>query len=552
MISVRAVVVGALLGIVFAGAGTYAGHKTSIVDGGNIPAAILAFGILSVVLRRRPSVHDGNIVQTVSSSAAMMALTGGTIGPIAALSLSGRTPPIGLVLVWGIAVGVVGCLLAIPLRSAFITHGTLPFPSGAATAEVLTTIYTGTRSAARHVRLLAIGGGVALVLAFARSLFGWIPEMWVVPVTIGAVPAGAIYLGIGWSPLLAALGFLAGPRAALSLVIGAVLAWIVIGPQLTAAGITTPDYIGQVNWMLWVGTGLMFGGSVGGIANGLRNIRAGLRDISSGEGFRMTRGHVLQLAIASGAVIVFGTIAFEVHPLIPAFGLVLSAVLCAAAARAMGETDATPAGPLGGFAQVVIGAAAPGGIDAPLTGGGVVNGTLMHSAMMLQNWKTGAMVKTPPGAQLLAQLVGVVVGVFACTAAFVLITTAYGLGTAAMPAPAAMSWKATADVVSQGISAMPAYAPLAAVFALVVGIVLSVKRVATYAPSPVAMGMAFILPPYISFTMALGGFACWLVARRSKALANESGVALASGLIAGEAIAGLIIAVLIVLGAHAP
>jgi uncharacterized oligopeptide transporter (OPT) family protein len=551
MISVRAILVGSLLGIVFAGAATYAGHKVAIVDAGNIPAAILAFGILSVGLKRRPSVHDGNIVQTVSSSAAMMAISGGTIGPVAALWIAGRSPNVGLVIVWGIAVAVVGCLMAVPLRTAFITRGTLPFPSGAATAEVLDAIYSGTRSASHHLRLLAIGGGTAVVFSFARSLLGWIPEMWAVPVTIGMVPASAIYLGIGWSPLLASLGYLAGARVAISLVVGAVIAWVVIAPQLVAAGISKPDYYVQVNWLLWSGTGLMVGGTIGGIVHGLRNLRASLRDLSGADGLRMTRAHALQLAIAAGAVIVFGTVAFDVHPLIPAFGLVLSVVFCSAAARAIGETDNTPAGPLGGFAQVVIGSASPGGIDGPLTGGGVVNGALMHSAMMLQNWKTGALVKTPPASQLVAQLAGVVVGAVVCAAASILIVTAYGLGTEAMPAPAAMSWKATADIVKNGISAMPTYAPLGAAIALVVGIVLSLKPVAKYAPSPVAMGMAFILPPYVSFTMAIGGFVYWLVARRSKAIADESGVALASGMIAGEAIAGLVIAILIVAGVHA-
>jgi uncharacterized oligopeptide transporter (OPT) family protein len=237
-----------------------------------------------------------------------------------------------------------------------------------------------------------------------------------------------------------------------------------------------------------------------------------------------------------------------VNPLIPAFALVLSAILCAAAARAMGETDNTPAGPLGGFAQLVVGAVAPGGMHAPLAGGGVVNGTLMQSAMMLQNWKTGALVKTSPRDQLIAQLVGVVVGAFACAGAFALIKGAYGLGTTAMPAPAAMSWKATAEIVKNGISAMPAYAPLAAGLGLVAGVVLSLGRVAKYGPSPVAMGMAFILPPLLSITIAIGGFTYYVVAQRSKAAADEQGVALASGCIGGEAIAGLLIAALILMG----
>ena len=551
MISVRAIVVGSLLGVVFAGAASYAGHKAALIDGGNIPAAILAFGILSMVLRRRPSVHDGNVVQTVSSSAAMMAITGGTIGPIAALSLAGQTPPLYLVILWGIAVGVVGCLMAVPLRAAFITRGTLPFPSGAATAEVLDAIYAGTRSARRHVTLLVVGGVAAFALGFARFL-GWIPEMQVIPITLGIVTPEAIGLGIGWSPLFAAIGFFSGARAAVSLVIGSVIAWGVLAPQVAAAGIAAPDYIPLLNWLLWPGAGLMVGGTVGGIVGAWRGMRAGLRDVSESEGFRTTRAHAVQLAIAAAAVIAFGAIAFDVHPLIPAFGLALSTLLCAAAARAMGETDNTPAGPLGGFAQLVVGVTAPGGIDAPLSGGGVVNGTLMHSAMMLQNWKTGALVKTPPRTQLIAQLVGVVVGAFACAGAFLLIKNAYGFGTEAMPAPAALSWKATADVVQHGIDAMPAYAPLAAAIAFGLGIVLGLRPIARFAPSPVALGMAFIFQPSVAFTIALGGFAYWLVARRSKQAADTDGFALASGLIAGEALAGLLLAAMIVLGVWAP
>lgn len=548
---------GALLGVLFAGAGTYAGHKTGIIDGGNIPAAILAFGMLSIVLGRRPSVDEGNIVQTVSSSAAMMSITGGLIGPVAALSISGRTPSLVLVVIWGVAVGVVGCLMAVPLRAAFITRGTLPFPSGAATAEVLDTIYSGARSATGHLKMLAIGAVLALVFSFVRSFFGWIPELTVIPISIGLLPGEAIFLGVGWSPLLAAIGYLAGARIAISLLAGSLIAWILIAPRLVSAGIATPDYLSLLNWLLWSGAGLMIGGTLGGIANGLRGMRASWREAAAAakasapdDGFRTNRSHVLGLAVASIGVIIFGTIAFDVHWLIPMFGLVLSALLCAAAARAMGETDNTPAGPLGGFSQLVIGAAAPGGIDAPLSGGGVVSGTLMHSAMMLQNWKTGAIIKTPPRELLIAQLVGVVVGAIACGCAFLLITTAYGLGTEAMPAPAAMSWKATADVVKHGISAMPHYAPHGAALALVAGVVLSLKPIAKYAPSPVAMGMAFIFPPYLSVTMAIGGFIYWLVARQSAKAADESGLAIASGLIAGEAVAGLIIAALIIAGLH--
>ncbi|MBA3821782.1 MAG: OPT/YSL family transporter, partial [Deltaproteobacteria bacterium] len=230
-LSVRSVGVGALLGVMFAGASMYAGTKTGIVDAGNIPAALVAFTVLSAITRTRPRPEDGNIVQTVSSSAAAMALSGGLVGPIAALSLAGRELALPGVILWGIAIGVLGCLLAIPLRAAFIVRGTLPFPSGAATAEVLTQVYAGGAAAAGRIRWLLGGAVAAALFAIARSYLGWIPEHTLIPVTLGALPAAAIYLGLGWSPLLASLGYLAGPRIAYALVLGSAVAWLGLAPQ---------------------------------------------------------------------------------------------------------------------------------------------------------------------------------------------------------------------------------------------------------------------------------------------------------------------------------
>ncbi|MDQ3369270.1 MAG: OPT/YSL family transporter [Myxococcota bacterium] len=552
-LSVRSLTVGSLLGVVFAGASMYAGTKTGIVDAGNIPAALVAFTVLSAITRTRPRPEDGNLVQTVSSSAAAMALSGGLVGPIAALSLAGRELALPGVIVWGIAIGVLGCLMAIPLRAAFIVRGTLPFPSGTATAEVLSQVYAGGATARGRIRWLLGGAVAAALFTFARSYLGWIPEYTLLPVTLGALPAAAVYLGVGWSPLLASLGYLAGPRIAYALVLGSAAAWLGLAPQLVGAGLADPDYGSLVNWLLWPGVGLMLGGTLGGVVTTWRGLRIGLREVhaAAATDFRTTRRHVIALVIAAIAVVALGAAVFGVHPAITVLGLALSALLCAAAARAMGETDNTPAGPLGGFAQLVVGGAAPGGIDAPLAAGGIVNGTLMHSAMLLQNWKTGALIGAPPRPQLIAQLVGVVVGAVASALAFELIRRGYGLGNEAMPAPAAQSWKATAELVQHGLSALPAHAPLAAALGLGAGIVLGLGGRFRAVPSPVALGMAFILPPYLSVTIALGGLCHALAARRYPAHAAVQGIALVSGLIAGEALAGLAIAALMLAGISA-
>lgn len=552
-LSWRTLGVGAALGVVFAGVGFYAGAKTAIVDGGNIPAALLGFALLGGITRRAHA-HAGNIVQTVSSSAAYMAITGGLIGPLAALALGGAAPSLVGMTAFGIALGVLGCLLAIPLRAAFVVRGALPFPTGAATAEVLDDVYAADRGARadRRVRLLLAGGVIAAAIAAVRSGAGWIPELTLLPVTIGAVPGAAIYLGVSWSPLLGAIGYLAGPRIALALVIGAAIAWLGLAPWLVAGGHAQADYFALLNFMLWPGTGLMVGGTVGGIASAWRGMRAGLREVRAArtaDDFHTTRAHVVAIALVALAVIALATIVFEVHPLVGVLGVGLAVLLCAAAARAVGETDNTPAGPLGGFAQLVIGIASPGGVAAPLTGGAIVNGTLMHSAALLQNWKTGALIGARPRPQLIAQLVGVVVGAIACAAAYELVRRAYGVGNETMPMPAAISWKATAEIVQHGLAALPAHAPVAAAIALIAGIGLGLAGARrAWVPSPVAIGMAFLLPPYLSLTLALGGLAFAVLARWRPTWASEHGIALASGMIGGEAIAGLVLAALIIGG----
>ena len=109
----------------------------------------------------------------------------------------------------------------------------------------------------------------------------------------------------------------------------------------------------------------------------VRDLRASLREVSAAGGVQMTRRYALGLVVACGAVVALGAITFDTSPLIPLFALVLSAALCTAAAHAMGETDNTPAGPLGGVAQLVVGSVAPGGT------------AVAHSGQTPEVWMTG-------------------------------------------------------------------------------------------------------------------------------------------------------------------
>jgi uncharacterized oligopeptide transporter (OPT) family protein len=236
-LSFATLAIGGALGALLAAAGLYTVNKTSGADQGSIPAALVGVAILSVVARRgpRPSAHDANIIQTIASTAAMTAVTGGVAGPITALVLDGRAPSLAAIAAWCIAIGLAGCALAIPLRAAFIERSGLPWPSAVATAEVIAAVHAGARSAAGPLRVLVAGALLAGAVTGARDLAGWIPSMTMLP-SPGALSASAIGLGIDWSPLLLGTGALIGARGAVAMLCGAALAWLAIAPPLVARG----------------------------------------------------------------------------------------------------------------------------------------------------------------------------------------------------------------------------------------------------------------------------------------------------------------------------
>ncbi len=546
-LSIRALAVGLLLGALLAAAGSYVGQLAGGGDSGHIPAAIVGFAILSALGRGRgPSPRETNIVQTAASSAAMMSLTGGFIGPIAALVLSGREPSLLATAAWGASLGIAGCAIAVPMRAAFVARDGLAFPSAVATAAVIETLHAGAAAAAARLRWLAIGAAIALAVVAAQRL-AWIPDWSALPLAIGSVPAAAAGIGIRWSPLLAATGLIAGARVGVGLLLGSIAAWIALAPILVGEGLVAGAGYGPlVSWLVWPGVGVMIGGTLAGLASGWSTLGAGLRELrgaaeATDREPRAIRAHLLGGLAAAIAVAAFGRLAFGVHPAVSALALALAVPLCAAAIRAKGEADRTPAGPLGALGQLATGIAAPGGIAAPLCGGGIVNGTAMQSSMMVNNWRIGRALGGRPGAQLAASIAGLLVGAIAAAAAFELIRRAYGLGTAAMPAIAGQSWKATAEIVQHGASAMPPYAPLAAALGLALGLLwaLAMRRPRlAWLPSPVAFGMAFITPASISLAIAAGALLLHPAARRRP----HDATLLAAGAIAGEAIAGLAIA----------
>jgi uncharacterized oligopeptide transporter (OPT) family protein len=252
------------------------------------------------------------------------------------------------------------------------------------------------------------------------------------------------------------------------------------------------------------------------------------------------------LAAALVAVIGAGWYGFGVHPVFAAVGLALAAAFAAAAMQATGETDTTPAGALGGVAQLAIGGLGATDLAAPLYAGGTSNGVAAHSAAMLNAWRAGATVGATPSRLVAAQLAGIAAGAVSAVLAYWLIRDAYGLGSAAMPVPGAASWKVTAEAAIGGLAHMPPGAAPAALVAALAGVAFTILRRHRWAPSPIAAGIGFLLPLSVSSTFALAAIGFAIVAVRAPAWFARHGAVIGAGLIVGEGVAGVVIAAIAV------
>jgi len=561
-LTLRAVLAGCLLGAMLAAANVYTDLKTASIDGGNITASVLAFAIFRGA-RRPYSPLENNLTQTIAASAAVMSMVVGVAGPIAALSLTGHTYPAWALSLWGLALGVLGILVAALLRERLIVAEALPFPTGTATSEVITAMARGDSTAVRRARGLMLAALAAAAITWFRDGPGaWIPQALLMPGTIFGLSAAGLSLGVSVSPLMLATGLLIGLRAAASMLVGSLFAWAVIAPHLVRTGIVADaEYGTLVNWLMWPGAALVLSSSVTSLALGWRPLWRGMRDLGTLSRGRATHERRLGgtaragMALALVAIVTVVALAAYVFGLglaTPLAALVLAFALASVCARSAGETDIAPIGSMGGLTQIVFGGA---GHVTSLVSGSIAAGTAGQAASTLWAFKSGQRLGASVKHQVLAQLIGALVGALVVVPTYAVIVRAYGLGTEAMPAPGALSWKATAEAVQGGFAALPSHAPSAALAAFGVGCLLTLlaeTRAVRFLPSPVALGIAFLMPPSVSATMFLGAVLLAALMRRFRALIEEYVSSVAGGAIAGESLLAVILAALIATGLLRP
>jgi uncharacterized oligopeptide transporter (OPT) family protein len=584
----RAVLAGCVIGGIGGVMNVYLGLKTFFTVGGSLMTAILAFGFFAVI-GRRLTVLETNISQTTGMAASGMASAAGLLAPVPAMLMMGHDVPALALLPWGLAVAYLGVFFAVPLRAQYVLLDKLPFPSGTATAHTIVTMFARVGDALSKARVLIQAGAVAAAFSLAAYFVPQIEippliDLWAGPVLdvrIGALElqGGLFAILAAWtfklyvSPLLIGSGFLIGGRVSVSLLFGAVLAWGVLGPLVTAQGwVQGPPEdtaTGAAGWLMWPGAALMIGDALFSLVLSYKTIvrtfwpartpPAGTDhdggDVGRAAGDAIPRSWwTLGLLACSVVTCIIAWALFDIPVWMTALAIPLSAVLAAVSTRATGETDINPTGPMGQVTQVVYGAIAPGSVPTNLMTGAITVGGSGQCADMMQDLKTGHLLGASPRKQLIAQLYGITAGVFIVVPVFFLFDHVYDIGNSQeLPAPSAVLWRAVAELMNRGWDSLPQHAALAMAVALGVGAVLATvralaPRVSSFLPSGLAVGLAFLVPALYAICMFAGAMILLVWQRMRPEAALRYAFAVACGLIAGDGLMGVVKALLTMTG----
>ncbi len=566
-LTARALLVGGAIGAVLAAGNVYTGLKISMIDGGSITAALLGFMFFATFTRlgRRPySALENNITQTTAASAAIMGYVAGVGGPVPAMALLGRAFPGWALCAWGLAVALVGIVAAALLRRKLVVDEALPFPTGNATGDLIETIFAARASAVRRARFLIGGAVLAAAVTWLRDgRPHLIPDSTAFGGVIGGVSIGALTVGMSWSPLMLSTGVMMGIRAAASMALGSAIAWLGLAPWLIRTQIVKEaSFSACASWLVWPGLGLLLAGSFLPLILDWRSVVRSLRDLggfvrrSAGgevpappsEGAGRTGAAFPAVVLGFVAIATVGRLVFGLHPLAALVAVVAALILAVVSSRATGETDLAPVGQVGTLTQLLFSGYGP---IVSILAGSVSMGTASQAAQTLWAFKAGERLRGSPRAQLAAQLLGALIGGLVVVPVYLVIVKAYGIGTESLPAPSAISWKATAEAVRGGFSTLPPYATVAGAIGLGVGVLLSVfgrRTWGRFLPSPAAMGIAMLMPASLSLAALTGAMAAALVMRVRPSVDQESLTSLAAGGITGESVMGVVIAIAIATG----
>ena len=411
---------------------------------------------------------------------------------------------------------------------------------------------------------------ILLKFGVASGLFAlgayFIPQMESPPLKFGVLGLLTTWtFKLYLSPVFFGVGGLVGMRVGASMLVGAIVAWGLVGPWAKSSGLAAGEVMsyadGPRGWLLWPGVALMVMDAFGNLALSWKSILRTFTGGSSANEVSDMEDPKDQIPamwwmgglVAGAALAAFvSKSVFDIPVWMTLVAVAMSWVLAMIAVRSTGETDINPIGGMGKVTQLTFGALAPGSTTTNLMAAGITSAGASQAGDMMQDLKTGRMLGAAPRKQFIAQCLGILSGIPIATGVYTLYANVYDIGFDEVnaPAPAAHAWKAMSELLAKGFEALPQGAGLAVAIAGVVGLLLPmVRKVLPEAqrglvPSGLAMGIAFIVPAYYSVAIFLGCVVFGIWKRRSPEQHAGLAFAVASGVVAGDALMNIPKAVL--------
>jgi uncharacterized oligopeptide transporter (OPT) family protein len=599
-LTVRAVLMGGLLGMLMSLSNLYTMLKLGGMFGVAITACVLSFviwnGLRALSGRKlsQMSILENNCMQSTASAAGFS--TGGTVTTAlgALLLVQGVHQSWQVVALFVFFTAALGVFLAVPLKRQMINVEQLRFPSGIAAAMTLQSLYSKGTEALRktYALLLALAaGGLAAWLRTSSALVeqlrksghpqAWLekvqsifflPETLNLPRWLNPISRGQM-AGLSFEPgvLLVGAGMLAGTRVSLSMLAGSVLLYYIVAPQLLAMDLAhagTPGYLpsfalrdngdfNPIRWALWGGTSLMLFTSMAQVAFQWRTLARTFGSFIRSRAAQTDRLSQIEVPtgwlIAGLAPITVGMIAlqyvaFHISILLGLLSVVFAFLVSLVCCRATGETDNTPIGAMGKLTQLLF-AVLPGASGVATTNlmaAGTTAAAGTAAADLLTDLKSGYLLGANPRKQFVAQFIGVFFGTVAVVPAwFALVPNKQALE--AFNPPATNMWKAVADLLTQGIQTLPPSARSALIIGAIVGVALPLAerlfpKAKPYLPSAIGLGLSWVMVFQNTLSIAIGGLIIAAWQRLNKKNSELYSIPIASGLVAGESIIAALIA----------
>lgn len=570
--TVTSIVMGIILAVVFGAANAYLGLRVGMTVSASIPAAVISMGVIRVIMKK-DSILESNMVQTIGSAGESLAA--GAIFTLPVLFLwaqEGITDSPNLITISLIALfgGLLGVFFMVPLRNALIVkeHGVLPYPEGTACAEVLLAGEEGGASA----KSVFVGMGIAALFKFLVDGLKVVPGVVTAPIKALKTEISAeVY------PALVGVGYICGMKISSYIFAGGLLGWFVLIPAIVTFGGDTilfpgTDTIANIyaqngaaaiwsSYIRYIGAGAVAAGGIISLIKSLPLIVTTFRDAIKGMKGSKVNSTARTAQDLDMRFIVIGVVALIVaiwlFPQIPVtlLGAILIVVFgfffATVSSRMVGLVGSSN-NPVSGMAIATLlfsslllkitGDTGAHGMQGAIAIGSIICIVAAMAGDTSQDLKTGYILGATPRKQQIGELIGAFVSALAIGGVLILLNTAWGFGTTELSAPQATLMKMIIEGVMEG------NLPWALVFiGVFIALVIEVLGISVL---PVAIGL--YLPLELSTTIMLGGLVRFVVdkkkSEKEKSNDADTGVLFCSGMIAGEGLVGILLAILAVAG----